>query len=96
MIRRTDPKKRWRTFCKKSWRKWIRRAIRGTAWLAAGLGTAALCVGTVVGCVAAGVVLGVTAGSVDYQARFLSRRSADPKLVITGEHSTRFIHDGHG
>jgi hypothetical protein len=37
-------KKKWKTFRKKSWRKWTRQAIRWTAWLAARLGTAALCV----------------------------------------------------
>ncbi|MFM9615823.1 DNRLRE domain-containing protein [Streptomyces niveiscabiei] len=68
-------RKKWRTFKKKSWRKWTRRAIRGTAWVGGAVAAGAICGMTAgAGCLAAGFVLGATTGSIDYQARFLFQR----------------------
>jgi RHS repeat-associated protein len=68
-------RKKWRTFRKKSWRKWTRRAIRGAAWVGGAVATGAICGMTAgAGCLAAGFVLGAATGSIDYQARFLFQR----------------------
>ncbi len=64
-------KKKWKTFRKKSWRKWTRRAIRVGAWVGGGVATAAICAASVgAGCLAAGFVIGAAVGSIDYQARY--------------------------
>jgi len=68
-------KKKWKTFRKKSWRKWTRRAIRVGAWVGGAVATGAICGMTAgAGCLAAGFVIGAATGSIDYQARFLFQR----------------------
>jgi hypothetical protein len=68
-------RKKWRTFRKKSRRKWTRRAIRGAAWVGGAVATGAICGMTAgAGCLAAGFVLGAATGSIDHQARFLFQR----------------------
>ena len=68
-------KKKWKTFRKKSWRKWTRRVIRGSAWVGGAVAAGTICAMTAgAGCLAAGFVIGAATGSIDYQARFLFQR----------------------
>ncbi|MEV8451632.1 DNRLRE domain-containing protein [Streptomyces sp. NPDC052095] len=68
-------KKKWKTFKKKSWKKWARRGIRVGAWVGGAVATAGICGMTAgAGCLAAGFVIGAATGSIDYQARFAFQR----------------------